>query len=61
MPQSWDCNRTADFLTELDDLCKRYGLDKDDVIKAMEDHKNSCRSCNDKIEKFIDKYEGGFP
>lgn len=61
MPPDWDCNRTADFLTELEDLCKRYGLDKEDISKALQEHIDGCQDCADKVEKFEEKFGGSVP
>lgn len=57
MPNKWDCSRTADFLSELEALCNRYGLNSNDVAEDLEEHTESCQHCQDKIKKFEEKYD----
>lgn len=51
----WNCSRVADFLAELEELCKRYDLDVGGVGDALADHIENCDACNRATEELEDR------
>lgn len=52
----WGCDTTGDFLSELADLLRKYGLDSEDGLESLAEHLANCQPCNDKFRKFREKY-----